>query len=89
MKAARLKELEEMAAKLLETARKLRSARLPQRASGNREISGADNCSATPRFAVGTPRANGSVAAKPGTARFTRVAFAGTSERTEDLFSLP
>src|SRR6266480_7156798 len=33
MKAARLKELEEMAAKLLETARKLRSARLPQRAS--------------------------------------------------------
>ncbi len=63
MKAARLKELEEMAAKLLETARKLRSARLPQRASGNREISGADNCSATPRFAVGTPRANGSVAA--------------------------
>src|SRR3984893_9466232 len=26
----------------------------PQRASGDREISGADNCSATPRFAVGS-----------------------------------
>jgi hypothetical protein len=43
-----MQDLEAMAAKLLETARKLPSGQTPQRASGDRGISGADNCSATP-----------------------------------------
>src|SRR5260370_30638694 len=60
MRAARLKELEEMAAKLLETARKLpQGAGSPQRASGDREISCADSWSATDRIAVGSPKAEG------------------------------
>jgi hypothetical protein len=46
-----MQDLEAMAAKLLETARKASiGAGPPQRASGDREISGADNRSATPRF---------------------------------------
>src|SRR5260370_35240571 len=60
MRAARVKELEEMVAKLLETARKLpQGAGSPQRASGDREISCADSWSATDRIAVGSPKAEG------------------------------
>jgi hypothetical protein len=60
MRAARLQELEEMGTKLQATVRALPPrAGPPQPASGDCEISCADNWSATPQFAASTPRAEG------------------------------
>jgi hypothetical protein len=61
MKATKMQELEDMAAKLLATARKLSSgARTSRHPSEYGEISFADSYSATcRRFTAGTPRAEG------------------------------
>ena len=60
MRAARLQETERNVGDAIrDRSRASTRTGPPQRASGDREISYADNSSATPRFAVGTPGAEG------------------------------
>jgi hypothetical protein len=59
MRAAKLQELDEMAAKLLAIARNPSSGADRSNISRDRKISFANNCSAKRRFTASTPRAEG------------------------------